>query len=249
MNVRQFHLFTEDKQVRLGSDKSDFNGCGLALTGVTKTDRQVMIPEVRGRGDTGCDVVLGQECAADVLAAARRELDAVLRNATDSQSPEICSDVRNRLFASSKPDSCDVNVWASIMDIALTGPDNDVMNITYVEGESDCADGPQVTELFDKGQTFALFPLSSFAIPQDGTLEEAKEWAQTSTPMVSLFWAGDGSLEADLEELDISLNCVAAANASDSGPPEAQQSSGTAGARPCVVPTLVSLLGIVLMLA
>jgi hypothetical protein len=115
--TRQFHLFTEDRGLRIGSNTSDFNGCGLALSGVMKTDRKAMLPEVDGEGDPGCDNILGQECAAAVLERARQELDDVLGNATDDAAQQVCGEVRDRLFASSRPEGCDVNVWASISDM------------------------------------------------------------------------------------------------------------------------------------
>jgi hypothetical protein len=115
--TRQFHLFTEDRGLRIGSNTSDFNGCALALSGVMKTDRKAMLPEVDGKGDPGCDVILGQECAAAVLERARQELDDVLGNATDDAAQQVCGEVRDRLFASSRPEGCDVHVWASISDM------------------------------------------------------------------------------------------------------------------------------------
>lgn len=86
------------------------------------------------------------------------------------------------------------------------------MNTTYVEGESDCDDAMQVSELYDQGQTFALFPLASFKVPDDGDLMQSAEWIRAATPMISLFWANDGSDGAVLGQLDVSLNCVSATN-------------------------------------
>lgn len=117
--TRQFHLFTEDRALQLGTNTTDFNGCALALTGVMKTDREAMLPDVDGQGDPGCNAVLGNKCAADVLERARTELEDVLRNGTgrEVQAQSVCGEVRDRLFASSGPGSCEVNVWASISDM------------------------------------------------------------------------------------------------------------------------------------
>lgn len=118
--LRQFHLFTEDRSVGFGTEESDFHGCGLALTGVSKTDRSTMIPEVEGQGDPGCRSILGEECAAEVVRMAKEELDGVLRNSTvAATAQQVCGDVRDRLFTSgsSAPEGCSKRVWASISDM------------------------------------------------------------------------------------------------------------------------------------
>lgn len=90
--LRQFHLFTEDRSVGFGTEESDFHGCGLALTGVSKTDRSTMIPEVEGQGDPGCRSILGEDCAAEVVRMAKEELDlgTVLWRPQLSKSVGMC---------------------------------------------------------------------------------------------------------------------------------------------------------------
>lgn len=76
-----------------------------------------MTPELDGQGDRGCGVMLGEECAKGVVDRAKQMLDEALRNATDSDAAAVCDSVGQSLFASARPEGCDVNVWASVLNI------------------------------------------------------------------------------------------------------------------------------------
>lgn len=63
------------------------------------------------------------------------------------------------------------------------------------------------------GHTFSLFPgFPTFDVPDDGSLADAAEWIRASTPLLSVFWSKEGSTRTDLDEPELELNCIAAAN-------------------------------------